>query len=254
MIDNKKFERHMRDENLSENPISSYLFAVKQFSNQYDEITLKNLRAYKVWLIEGYKPKTVNLRLRAINCYLESIGKERWKLPFVRVQQKAFLENVISEADYEKLITEVVGKRAKKRALHLLEQMDRSERKLREKLTQGGYPDCCVDAAIDYVKSFHYLDDYRFASTYVRYHQDSLSRRQLEQKLMTKGIGRDDINCAIDSEYTADEEKHIAKLLEKKHYDPDNCDEKEFRRIYQFLMRRGFKSSQILSAMRSQLP
>jgi len=91
----------MRDENLSENTISSYLFAVKQFSNQYDEITLKNLRAYKVWLIEGYKPKTVNLRLRAINCYLESIGKERWKLPFVRVQQKAFLENVISEADYE---------------------------------------------------------------------------------------------------------------------------------------------------------
>lgn len=101
MIDNKKFERHMRDENLSENTISSYLFAVKQFSNQYNEITLKNLRAYKVWLIEGYKPKTVNLRLRAINCYLESIGKERWKLPFVRVQQKAFLENVISEADYE---------------------------------------------------------------------------------------------------------------------------------------------------------
>lgn len=101
MIDNKKFERHMRDENLSENTISSYLFAVKQFSNQYDEITLKNLRAYKVWLIEGYKPKTVNLRLRAINCYLESIGKERWKLPFVRVQQKAFFENVISEADYE---------------------------------------------------------------------------------------------------------------------------------------------------------
>lgn len=28
MIDNKKFERHMRDENLSENTISSYLFAV----------------------------------------------------------------------------------------------------------------------------------------------------------------------------------------------------------------------------------
>lgn len=43
----------------------------------------------------------VNLRLRAINCYLECIGKEKWKLPFVRVQQKTFLENVISEADYK---------------------------------------------------------------------------------------------------------------------------------------------------------
>ena len=166
----------------------------------------------------------------------ENIGKGKYRTTFdngttcvlyrTEAVRYSIMEGAfISEADYEKLITEVVGKRAKKRALHLLEQMDRSERKLREKLTQGGYPDCCVDAAIDYVKSFHYLDDYRFASTYVRYHQDSLSRRQLEQKLMAK-----------------------------KHYDPDNCDEKEFRRIYQFLMRRGFKSSQILSAMRSQLP
>lgn len=101
MIDKNNFERHLRAENLSENTISSYLFAVNQYDNQYDDITLKNLKSYKVWLIEIYKPKTVNLRLRAINCYLESIGKEKWKLPFVKIQQKTFLENVISEADYE---------------------------------------------------------------------------------------------------------------------------------------------------------
>ena len=97
----KEFERHLRGSNLSENTISSYLFAVKQYQEQYAEVTLKNLKAYKVWLIESYKPKTVNLRLRALNCYLESIEREKWKQPFVRVQQKAFLENVISEADYE---------------------------------------------------------------------------------------------------------------------------------------------------------
>ena len=97
----EEFERHLRGTNLSENTISSYLFAIRQYSSQYDGITKKNLRAYKVWLIENYKPKTVNLRLRAINCFLESIGKESWKMQFVRVQQKAFLENVISEADYE---------------------------------------------------------------------------------------------------------------------------------------------------------
>ena len=97
----KEFERHLRETNLSENTIASYLFAVRQYNEQYEGITQKNLKAYKVWLIENYKPKTVNLRLRAINCYLESIGKAKWKMPFVRVQQKAFLENVISEADYE---------------------------------------------------------------------------------------------------------------------------------------------------------
>ena len=101
MIENEKFERHLRESNLSENTISSYMFAIKQYGQQYDDVTQKKLREYKVWLIENYKPKTVNLRLRALNCYLESIGKEKLKLPFVRVQQKSYLENVISEADYE---------------------------------------------------------------------------------------------------------------------------------------------------------
>ncbi len=101
MIERENFERHLRDSHLSENTISSYMFAIKQYSKRYDEITHKTLREYKIWLIETYKPKTVNLRLRAINYYLEYIGKEKWKLPFVRVQQKTFLENVISEADYE---------------------------------------------------------------------------------------------------------------------------------------------------------
>lgn len=101
MIKKDNYERHLRDSNLSENTIASYLFARKQYSTQYDEITLKNLRFYKMWLIENYKPKTVNLRLRAINCYLEYVGKDKWKMPFIRVQQKAFLENVISQADYE---------------------------------------------------------------------------------------------------------------------------------------------------------
>lgn len=69
MIENEKFERHLRESNLSENTISSYMFAIKQYGQQYDDITQKKLREYKVWLIENYKPKTVNLRLRALNCY-----------------------------------------------------------------------------------------------------------------------------------------------------------------------------------------
>jgi len=95
------FEKYLKGTNLAENTISAYLFALRQYNERRDGVSKKNLRDYKVFLIEKYKPKTVNLRLRAINCYLESISKENLKMPFVRVQQKAFLENVISEADYE---------------------------------------------------------------------------------------------------------------------------------------------------------
>ena len=46
MIENEKFERHLRDSNLSENTISSYMFAIKQYGQQYDDVTQKKLREY----------------------------------------------------------------------------------------------------------------------------------------------------------------------------------------------------------------
>ena len=95
-----EFERHLRGTNLAENTVKSYLFAVRQFYERYDSVTKRSLKEHKAWLTEQYKPKTVNLRIRAINCYLESMGKNSWALSSVKVQQKAFLENVISEADY----------------------------------------------------------------------------------------------------------------------------------------------------------
>ena len=61
----------------------------------------------------------------------------------------------------EKIETEVVLKRAKLRAMHLLADMDRTEAALREKLKQGCYTQEMIDRAVDYVKSFGYLDDAR---------------------------------------------------------------------------------------------
>ena len=51
--------------------------------------------------MENFKPQTVNLRLQGINKYLEFTKQEKLKVKFVKVQQKNFLENVISDADYK---------------------------------------------------------------------------------------------------------------------------------------------------------
>lgn len=94
------FEAYLKGTTLAPNTTRAYLFALEQYHKQYVRVTRKNLQNHKAWLVDTYKPRTVNLRLRALNCYLESIGKESWQLSFVRVQQKSFLENVISEEDY----------------------------------------------------------------------------------------------------------------------------------------------------------
>lgn len=161
-------------------------------------------------------------------------------------------DTFISEQLYHHLLKEVVGKRAKKRALHLLEQMDRTEQQLREKLMLSEYPECCIEDAIAYVKSFHYLDDQRYAETFTRYKKEKFSRQQIKQKLMMKGVSRDIIAEAVDTEYDVDESVHIRSLLEKKHFSCEYADEGEFRRMYHFLLRRGFRSSDILKEMSQQ--
>ena len=160
-------------------------------------------------------------------------------------------EGSVSKNDYEQIMHEVLGKRAKKRALHLLEQMDRTEAGLREKLETGGYPAECIEEAISYVKRFHYLDDARYAQNYVRYKGEKMSRMQIKQKLSAKGISREIIDLALEEQYQGDETLQIRKLLEKRGYSRENCEQKEFQRTYQFLMRRGFRSSDVLSAMKS---
>lgn len=99
MID-KSFETVLRQANMAQNTISAYLYAVKEFDSKFKELNKKNLLVYKTFLIESYKPKTVNLRIQAINKYLDHIGKSKLRLKSVKVQQRSYLENVISNADY----------------------------------------------------------------------------------------------------------------------------------------------------------
>lgn len=96
-----KYKQFLSRQDLAANTIRSYVWTVTHFLDKYKEVSRENLLAYKGWLVEHHKPQTVNLRLQAINKYLEFTKQEKLKLRFVKVQQKNFLENVISDADYK---------------------------------------------------------------------------------------------------------------------------------------------------------
>lgn len=100
MIDHEEFAAFLRKTNKSRNTIASYLYALRQFDALHAKVDERALALYKTYLLERFKPKTVNIRLLALNCYVGSIGKPELKMPLVRIQQKPFLENVISDADY----------------------------------------------------------------------------------------------------------------------------------------------------------
>lgn len=157
---------------------------------------------------------------------------------------------------YDEITGTVLSKRVKLRAMNLLQKKDYTEKQLRDKLNEGLYSQELVDEAIDYVKSFRYLDDDRFARDYITYHMSMRSRNRIIQDLVQKGIGKDilmpimeEIYEEAGSESGEDVElEQIQKLLIKKHYDKD-MEYKDKQKIMAFLMRRGYSMDKIKRAM-----
>jgi site-specific recombinase, phage integrase family len=102
-----QFKAYLAKTNLAENTITSYVWTVTYYLEHYKDVNKKNLLAYKGYLVENFKPQTVNLRLQAVNKFLEFSKQEKLRMKFVKAQQKNFLENVISDADYKFLKTKL---------------------------------------------------------------------------------------------------------------------------------------------------
>ena len=154
---------------------------------------------------------------------------------------------------YAQIMEVLLPKRCKLRAMNLLQKKDYTERQLRDKLSEGLYPPDIVDEAIDYVKSYHYLDDERFARDYITYHMSMRSKNRILQDLTAKGISKeicmplmDELYAGEDSEVELDQ---IRQLLSKKHFDPDTADYKEKQKMMAFLLRKGFQMSDIRRVM-----
>lgn len=159
----------------------------------------------------------------------------------------------ITEETLKTIRQEVLPKRAKLRAMNLLKSREYTTKQLHDKLKQGGYPEDIITQALDYVASYHYTDDLRYAVSYMQSHETDKSRRRIEQDLMRKGIGKETLEKAWQTWEARggeqDEQQMISELLEKRGYCPREADIREKQRLYGFLMRRGFSGEQVRKAL-----
>lgn len=156
---------------------------------------------------------------------------------------------VISDSVYDSIMHELLPKRAKLRCMNLLKSRDYTEYQLRTKLKEGLYPESVIDEAICYVESYGYVDDLRYAKSYIYYAGSSKSVRKIETELIAKGITKKIIDKAYqeceESNDLVDEEHIIENYLVKKKYDSENATEEERRKIIGFLYRKGFPLDKI---------
>ena len=147
----------------------------------------------------------------------------------------------LSEEVYQEIREKVVLKRAKLRAMHLLNDMDRTESQLRTKLLNGDYPADIADEAIAYVKSFGYINDESYIRRFIESRKNSKSKKEIYALLMKKGVDMERVREILSEYYSAEDSLNaIRDLLRKKRYDPKSATDQEMRKIYGYLARKGF--------------
>ena len=158
-------------------------------------------------------------------------------------------EQELSEETYTEIVCEVLPKRAKKRCLLLLQKKDYTEEELRRKLRDNEYPSEIIEEALEYVKSYRYVDDYRYCVSYITSYGGQWSRQKITTKLLTKGVDKKCIQRAFEETSEkgdlASEEELIRAILQKKHYDATDADTKAKHKMYQHLLYKGFSASVI---------
>ena len=164
-------------------------------------------------------------------------------------------EERISDEVLNEILTEILPKRAKLRSMNLLKSRTYTEHQIREKLRQGFYPEEVIDEAVEYVKSFHYIDDRCYVKDYIVYYSESRSRGRIEQDLFKKGISKDLIRAVYEEdlceEKLPDETILIEKWFEKKNYNKETASYQERQKMGAFLYRKGFSLDNIEKSLSS---
>lgn len=155
------------------------------------------------------------------------------------------VDAILEEETYGVLRKESV-KRAKLKAMHLLTDMGRTEVQLRTKLSQNGYPEDIVDEAMEYVKSFGYINDREYARNFVEYRKDKKSRKEIYALLCGKGLDAELIEEALDECYHKEDSRcAIETLLRKKGYDPKTAGREKRQKMMAYLVRKGFSYEEV---------
>lgn len=158
----------------------------------------------------------------------------------------------MKERKQQELILTEEQEKARRKAMLLLEHKDRTEKELRDRLRQAGFsPEICENA-IEYVRSFGYINDVRYASVFILGRMNQKSKNKIMQELQQKGIDRETAVQAWKqmSELEMPDERRVLRSAVQKKYEPGaRLDEKEMRRLYGFLARRGFQYEDIASVL-----
>lgn len=151
--------------------------------------------------------------------------------------------------DLRELLEQSELRRAKSKALYLLEFRDYSSRDLEARLRKD-FDETSAREAVTYMTEIGAVDNARYAENMIRHliNQKHYGRRRILQELSLKGIDRNTAEEALDT-FETDEQAAILALLEGK-FSRDLDNQKGIQRTIASLIRYGYEMGDIKDALR----
>jgi len=138
-------------------------------------------------------------------------------------------------------------------ALKMLARREYSEAQIRQRLMRRGHPAVEIEDAITRLKADGAIDDTRVAKAIARTETSVKGRgkHRVIQRLAQAGIPRTAAHTALEDTFAdVDPEQLIERALSKRLRDGRPiADDKEFRRLYRYLLAQGFESDQAFAAL-----
>jgi regulatory protein len=143
-------------------------------------------------------------------------------------------------------------------ALKMLGRRELSETQVRQRLMRREHNPDEIDAAVDRLKAERAIDDARVAEaiarteTVVKRHGKLRVKRQIESAGIAPGTARN----AVDEVFAGlDDDALIAAALAKRLRGRERAaDDREFQRLYRYLISQGFEPDKVSQVLRARRP
>lgn len=192
------------------------------------------------------KGKGKKYRVYGEDGYLFSLyGKE---LKRYHIMEQADVDDFIISS----IMDEIIYKRAKERALYLLESRPMTEKMIRDKLKMNEYPDGIISRVIVFLYQYHYLDDMAYIELYIQTYASKKSKKQMVLDLQKRGISKDNLDVFFESNSYSDEmsfQKQFHKYIQGK----DLSDFKVRQKVFRYFYGKGYDSSVIEDGIRHKM-
>ena len=152
-------------------------------------------------------------------------------------------DSIIDIEAIKEIVKEDEFIKCKNSAIRTVEKTYKTEKELRDKLTEKGFEEDTIKRAIEFLKEYNLLNDEKYAEMYIKDRLRSQGRNKIKYALIRKGVSEDILLDKLSNIDTEDENDTAFKLAEKKYNILKKKESDKYKlsqKLFRFLLSKGY--------------